>query len=176
MDEELDDEVPVACAVAPEAMVVVEPECVAVTTTVAASELAEAWLYAPDVKLQTDEMDFRAVQTSAHVQHNRVASLFRIDLPSSSLFACWQQMAHWLPRLTTSKLVFLQMQSVSVAEPDEHALDRSTSGLQMVEQIVGTSELLIPMAETPKEVRPERTAAAMAKDFIFTRFTRSCLF
>jgi hypothetical protein len=52
--------VPVAFVDASADTVIVEPACVAVTTTVAATELAEAWLYAPWVKPQAEETDFRS--------------------------------------------------------------------------------------------------------------------
>jgi hypothetical protein len=70
------------------------------------------------------------------------------------------------PRSFTLKLVFLQMQSESVELPEEHALESSTSGLQIGWQTAGTSLSSMPRAETETRLA-ESASARLSTDFIF---------
>ncbi len=71
------------------------------------------------------------------------------------------------PRSLTLKLVLSQMQLESVELPEEHALESSTSGLQIGWQTAGTSLSLMPRAETEAKLA-ESASARPSTDFIFT--------
>jgi len=71
------------------------------------------------VKLHAEDIEERSFQFISLT----LDSLRLGDIPDDSLLFCWQHIAQALPIEMTSKLLFLQIQFVSVESPEEQALE-----------------------------------------------------